>query len=240
MNGIFITGTDTGIGKTFVTAYLTGILQRSGVKAVPYKPIQSGGRRENGELIAEDIEIYQQAAQLPYRQEELCTYCLEPPVSPHLAARISGVEIEKDRMIHHYHKLQKENEVVIVEGAGGLAVPLAENEDGVYLTKDFIKELNIPIIIVTHPFLGTINHSILTAEYAMKNGISVLGFVVNKMPRADSLMEQDNLRMLKLLSGVPVIGKIPYLDGQTDFERLFTEESLISLNQIVKKQRHNQ
>jgi dethiobiotin synthetase len=237
MNGVFVTGTDTGIGKTFVTAYLLGILQRSGIKAVPYKPVQSGGRREAGILVAEDIEEYRLAANLPYQQDELCTYCLEEPVSPHLAAKISGVKIDKNRLVNQYLKLQKENDLVIVEGAGGLAVPLAENEDEFYLTKDLIRELNIPVLIVTHPSLGTINHSLLTAEYAKKNDITILGFIINNVSEEESLMEQDNVRMIENLSGVPVIGKIPYSKGK--FESLLNRESLISLEQIVKKQRQN-
>lgn len=237
MSGIFVTGTDTGIGKTFVTAYLLGILQRSGIKAVPYKPVQSGGRLEKGILVAEDIEEYRLAANLPYQQDELCTYCLEDPVSPHLAAKISGVKIDKNRLVNQYIKLQKENDLVIVEGAGGLAVPLAENEDEIYLTKDLIKELDIPVLIVTHPSLGTINHSLLTAEYAKKNGIAILGFIINNVSEEESLMEQDNVRMIEILSGVPVIGKIPYSKGK--FESLLNRESLISLEQIVKKQRQN-
>jgi dethiobiotin synthetase len=237
MNGVFVTGTDTGIGKTFVTAYLLGILQRSGIKAVPYKPVQSGGRREAGILVAEDIEEYRLAANLPYQQDELCTYCLEEPVSPHLAAKISGVKIDKNRLVNQYLKLQKENDLVIVEGAGGLAVPLAENEDEIYLTKDLIRELNIPVLIVTHPSLGTINHSLLTAEYAKKNDITILGFIINNVSEEESLMEQDNVRMIENLSGVPVIGKIPYSKGK--FESLLNRESLISLEQIVKKQRQN-
>jgi dethiobiotin synthetase len=237
MSGIFVTGTDTGIGKTFVTAYLLGILQRSGIKAVPYKPVQSGGRLEEGILVAEDIEEYRLAANLPYQQDELCTYCLEDPVSPHLAAKISGVKIDKNRLVNQYIKLQKENDLVIVEGAGGLAVPLAENEDEIYLTKDLIKELDIPVLIVTHSSLGTINHSLLTAEYAKKNGIAILGFIINNVSEEESLMEQDNVRMIEILSGVPVIGKIPYSKGK--FESLLNRESLISLEQIVKKQRQN-
>lgn len=238
MSGIFITGTDTGIGKTFVTAYLIGMLQRSGIKAVPYKPIQSGGRLEGGCLVSEDIEEYRQAANLPYQQDDLCTYCLEEPLSPHLAAQISGTKIDKDRLVNQYLKLQKENDIVIVEGAGGLAVPLAENEDGIYLTKDLIKELNIPVLIVTHPALGTINHSLLTAEYAKKNGIAVLGFIINNMSQEESLMEQDNVRMIEILSGVPVIGKIPYSKGK--YESLLNSEPLIPIDQILKKQRQNQ
>ena len=237
MSGIFVTGTDTGIGKTFVTAYLLGILQRSGIKAVPYKPVQSGGRLEEGILVAEDIEEYRLAANLTYQQGELCTYCLEDPVSPHLAAKISGVKIDKNRLVNQYIKLQKENDLVIVEGAGGLAVPLAENEDEIYLTKDLINELDIPVLIVTHPSLGTINHSLLTAEYAKKNGIAILGFIINNVSEEESLMEQDNVRMIEILSGVPVIGKIPYSKGK--FESLLNRESLISLEQIVKKQRQN-
>lgn len=116
-------------------------------------------------------------------------------------------------------------------------MPLAENEDGIYLTKDLIKELNIPVLIVTHPSLGTINHSLLPAEYAKKNGIAVLGFIINNMSQEESLMEQDNVRMIEILSGVPVIGKIPYSKGK--YESLLNNEPLIPLNQILKKQRQN-
>jgi dethiobiotin synthetase len=235
MSGLFVTGTDTGVGKTAVTAYLTALLRKSGITAVPFKPVQSGGRNENGRLIAEDIEEYMRASEIGYKQEELCLYCLEEAVSPHLAAKLSRINIEKEKLMERYRELESENKIVLVEGAGGLAVPISEIEEDLFLTKDLILELSIPAVIVTTPFLGTINHSVLTAEYADRHGIEVAGFIVNKVSSEEVLMEQDNMRMIERISGLPVIGRIPAMTS-VDYEEMLDGEPLIDLNYILKKE----
>ncbi|MGC4376178.1 dethiobiotin synthase [Fictibacillus sp. Mic-4] len=237
-NALFITGVDTGVGKTVVTAYLTALIQKEGMKAVPFKPIQSGGIEHAGKLIAEDVQFYKQLAALPYSQEELCTYCLKDAVSPHLAANRSKIEIDRKRIIEQFHQLQKENDFVFVEGAGGLVVPLAEDRKGVYMTADLICDLRLPLLIVTHPELGTINHTLLTIAYAKSKGIPIVGLIFNQMPEEPGFMQEDNINMIQKLSGVPVIGCIPSIAAPLIPEmqkKLASKEPLINRDIFFKR-----
>ncbi|MFM1655312.1 dethiobiotin synthase [Brevibacillus sp. B_LB10_24] len=207
--GVFITGTGTGVGKTLVTAYLAALFRRAGIDAVPYKPIQSGSIRRGEELVAEDVAFYRDVARLPYDQGDLCTYCLEAAVSPHLAAQQAGQTIEPQRIAEQYRRLKAKHQLVLVEGAGGLAVPLAAKPSFVYMTMHLIHLLQVPIILVTQPGLGTINHTLLTVSYARTHHIPVAGLIVNGMPAKPTCMETDNVKMIEKLTQVPVLGILP-------------------------------
>ncbi len=206
---MFVTGTGTGVGKTVATGFLTALLQKSGISAVPYKPIQSGAVWQNNRLVAEDVQFYQAVAELSYEQQELCTYCLEAAASPHLAAQQAGTTIDPAIIEEQLHRLSRENRLVLVEGAGGLAVPLAEHSDGTYTTKDLLLQLRLPIVIVAEPSLGTINHTVLTVSYAHAHNIPIVGILVNRMPEQPTDLEKDNLRMIGKLTDVPILGVIP-------------------------------
>ncbi|WP_019120222.1 dethiobiotin synthase [Brevibacillus massiliensis] len=207
--GAFITGTGTGVGKTLVTAYLTALFRRAGIDAVPYKPIQSGGIRRGEELIAEDVAFYRDVAELPYEQADLCTYCLEAAVSPHLAAQQAPQTIEPQRIAEQYRRLKAKHQLVLVEGAGGLAVPLAAKLSFVYMTMHLIQLLRVPIILFTQPGLGTINHTLLTVSYARSHHLPIAGLIVNGMPAKPSSMETNNVQMIEKLSQAPVLGILP-------------------------------
>lgn len=209
--GIFITGTDTGVGKTIITAILAALLREEKIDAIPYKPIQSGALKTSAGLIAEDVEIYRSLLGLTENQEKYCSYALEAPLSPHLAAKKAGVSVSYTNIKNHFHTLTSTHELVIAEGAGGLGVPLIEENNRVISTIDFIKELNLPLIIVTHPKLGTINHTLLTVSYAQSQGIPILGLVMNQWPTNPSDMERDNMRMIEKLCSIPFIGTVPCL-----------------------------
>ncbi|WP_027417890.1 dethiobiotin synthase [Aneurinibacillus terranovensis] len=205
---LFITGTGTGVGKTSVTAYLNALLQSQGIKSVPYKPVQSGCIRQQGKLIAEDVEFYRSVSLLQHTDEDMCSYRFEPAVSPHLAARSANSKIDPCVIKQQLEHLQKNNDFVIVEGAGGIAVPLADG-DKKYMIADLIKELELPLVLVTHPGLGTINHTLLSVAYAKQLGIPLLGLVVNSMPDVPNAMEEDNVHMITHLTGLPLLGTLP-------------------------------
>lgn len=211
-HSFFITGTDTGIGKTFVTSYLTASLRKKGVQAVPYKPIQSGGIVKDGQLRSEDVAFYKMLSALPYSEEQLCTYCFNDPVSPHLAMKRSDDTIHIPTIINQLKQLQAENEVVFVEGAGGLAVPLIDEEKKTYMMTDFIKDLQLPLLIVTQPNLGSINHTLMTISYAQSEHIPIAGMIVNQMPKSPNTMQRDNVDMIEKLSGIPIVAMIPPIE----------------------------
>jgi dethiobiotin synthetase len=184
-------------------AYLT----KKGIQAAAYKPVQSGAEIIHDELHAPDVEFYKMA------NPEIAastTYLLKKPCSPHLAAREEEIEIEINKIIEDYHRLSREHEFVLIEGAGGVFVPL--RDDG-YSMLDLMKELSAPAVIVARTGVGTINHTVLTAEKLKQEGIHVIGIIMNQITKEDTKVEQDNIRMIELMTKLPVLGMIPYLEN---------------------------
>lgn len=210
--GLFITATDTGVGKTAVTAGLLAALLQAGVRATAIKPVQSGAVSKNGSLLPPDAAFYCRAAGWPEKEAAaLCCYCLEPPFSPHLAAALSGVNLNRATLLAWCKEKARTSEFVLVEGAGGLAVPIAEN----YLMADLARDLGYPVLVVCRPGLGTINHTLLTVAYARQYGLPVAGLVVNGLPGDEQIgpAEKDNLKILPRLTGLPLLGALPFLVG---------------------------
>jgi dethiobiotin synthetase len=216
--GYFITGTDTGIGKTVATSHLVACLQQKGLDAIPYKPIQSGIVYENNQAIGEDSAFYKKYLPLKEDFSYYNTYTLETPVSPHLASKLENVFIDEKIILDKYRELEKEHDVIFVEGAGGVAVPFKED----FNTIDLIKLLKLPAIIVTTLKLGTLNHTVLTVEYLKSQQIPIKGLIINKVPSILNEMEKDNLAMMEKLTGIDVIGLIPEY-GEID---QFTKNSI--------------
>lgn len=206
--GIFVTGTDTGVGKTVVAGALAAVLKAKGTDVGVMKPVQSGGIRENGRLISEDARFLMAAANVDDDPALVNPYCVEPPLSPNVAARISGVEFDIDVIIRAFQKLTDRHELVIVEGAGGLLVPIRDD----FLIADLILALDLPIIVVARPNLGTINHSLLTLRHARDLGIRPIGTIINAY-REDTagIAEETSPAIIQRLSGVPVLGILPFL-----------------------------
>ncbi|WP_163099861.1 dethiobiotin synthase [Peribacillus alkalitolerans] len=203
--GYFITGTDTNIGKTIATTLLVEFLQQQGFDAIPYKPIQSGTVWKNNRNIGEDVAFYKENLHLTEEPSYYNTYTLHTPVSPHLACKLENQNMDEELILRTYKNLEKKHDVVIVEGAGGVAVPLKDD----FNTINLIKLLNISVIIVTTLRLGTINHTLLTTEYLKSHNINIKGFIINRVPLTLNEMEEDNLFMIKKLTGLDVIGWIP-------------------------------
>ncbi|MGO4887572.1 dethiobiotin synthase [Anaerobacillus sp. MEB173] len=209
MNGFFITGTDTDIGKTLSTTLLTAYFHRQGKNVIPYKPVQSGAVEYDGKLVAPDVQLYQLV--LPSLNEaDGCTYLLKKPSSPHLAAREEQVHIQPESILKHYQKLQRLYEVVLVEGAGGLIVPM--NDTG-YCVIDLIEEMRLPVILIARAGLGTINHTVLSIMALRQRGIPIAGIILNRVQKGDSIIEEDNQKVIEQLTNVPILGVIPYIEN---------------------------
>lgn len=202
---IFITGTGTDIGKTVVTSVLAFAVEQMGKKAIIYKPIQTG-LAEDGRSFAErywyETKMGQKAASL---------YCMEPAVSPHFASRLTNTTIEPAAIQAELVKLTAQYDVVFVEGAGGLAVPLIEREDGFYMTKDFIHDCQLPIVIVSLAGLGAIHHAITTVLYAKHHALPIIGLVVNQLDSQNDI-HVDNVRTLQRLLDTPLLATLPVVD----------------------------
>lgn len=215
IKGLFVTGTDTDVGKTVIAAGLAGVFKQMGLKVGVMKPIQTGAVKKSGKLVSLDIELMIKTSEIVEDINLLNPYCLEPPVAPLVASQITGIRIDIKKIISAYTTLITKYNTVIVEGAGGLLVPILNN----YLMIDLIKDLNLPILIVARPSLGTINHTLLSIREDQSQGIHVLGVVINGLREDNAgICERTNPQIIEEISKVPTLGVIPYstkisLDG---------------------------
>ncbi|URZ88249.1 dethiobiotin synthase [Floricoccus penangensis] len=216
---IFVLGTDTDVGKTFVTGGLTYSLVKNNFDAIPFKPIQSGGLFDvyKEKFIAPDIKFIEEICPFNDKQKEAVknVYCLDNEVSPHLAARLENVEVSTNEIINHYKRLLENHDYVIVEGAGGIVVPLIEDQ---YFIYDLIKDLDLDVVIVARAGIGTINHTVLTNEFLKEKNIQARGIIINNYN--GEFYEDDNIQMIENLTGLHVIHKFNQLDE-------FTKENII-------------
>mgnify|MGYP000019254474 FL=1 len=210
MSAYFITGTDTEIGKTFVTCTLLHAARARGLKAVGMKPVAAGAEMIGGELINEDAARLRAAGSFDPGLALLNPYCLTSPIAPHIAAAEEGVDIEARRILEAFGALIRQADVVLVEGVGGFRVPLAAGYD----TADLACDLGLPVILVVGMRLGCINHALLTAEAIQGRGLRLAGWIANQVDPA-MLRFQENLDALRLRMEAPLLGVVPF---QTDGE----------------------
>lgn len=199
--GIFITGTDTGVGKTVITAALAWTMVKAGKRTVVMKPVQTG----TGLPGLTDIEFVEKVLGSDYILDEVCPYRFPEPLSPLTASMISGKKIDVEKIKRAFLKLKSIHDVVIVEGAGGLLVPIRED----YLMCDLASDLGLSLLIVTRPGLGTLNHTALTVESAKSRGLDILGIVINCFPSVPGEAERTNPAIIMRMAGVPIAGVFP-------------------------------
>ncbi len=206
--GVFVTGTDTGVGKTWVAAGLTAVARQWGLKAAYFKPIQSGCPEKQGRLLPTDAQLAKELAGLPEPLEQLTPVALHLPLAPGVAAARAGVTVDLHRVAAAYEYLAAKYDFLVVEGAGGLYVPLLNTH---FLVLDMIRWLHLPLLVVARPGLGTINHTVLTVKAAQHAGLPVVGVVLNRFPANPSLAESTNPEVIEKLAGVPILGRVPDL-----------------------------
>jgi dethiobiotin synthetase len=207
--GLFITGTDTGVGKTLVGAGLLALFKDRGFDVGVMKPVESGCRLENGRLIPEDATLLKEAAESQDDLDIINPYALKAPLAPALAAEREGIEIRLEKIVKAYEILISRHDIVIVEGAGGFLAPLFED----YFMADLAKEWGLPLLVVTEAKLGAINHTLLTLANARGREMSVLGIVMNHTTTPESLAESLNASALRRWAEAPFLGAIPFLPG---------------------------
>ncbi|WP_445148982.1 dethiobiotin synthase [Baekduia sp. Peel2402] len=208
MRGLFVTGTDTEIGKTVVAAALTAALAADGVAVGAFKPAVTGLDEEPDGDKPHDHELL--AACAGMAPEDVAPYRFGPAVSPHLAAELAGEVIDAATLVAAARAAAGERgeRVLIAEGVGGLLVPLTL--DGV-LVRDLVVALGLPLVVVARPGLGTINHTMLTIEAARGAGIDVRGVVLTPWPQEPTDMQRSNATTIEALSGVGVstLARVP-------------------------------
>ena len=204
-HGYFVTGTDTGVGKTRVACSLLRSFAARGMKAVGMKPVASGVEPHGGALVNGDVGQLIEAGNVIAPREHVNPYCFEPPIAPHIAARRSGVTISLDRIEESCRALAALADVVIVEGVGGFRVPLGADTD----TSELAARLALPLVLVVGLRLGCLNHALLTVESIRARGLMLAGWVANHIDPAMAAAE-DNVRALEERAGAPLLAQIAY------------------------------
>ena len=207
--GIFVTGTDTGVGKTLVASALLRSFALSGLRAVGMKPVASGCRAEAPDHANEDVAALVAASNVSARLEDVNPYCFEAPIAPHLAAQQSGNAISLTRIRDCYSSLAGLADRVVVEGAGGMLVPLGPGQD----FGDVVRLLELSVVLVVGMRLGCLNHALLTAEAIRHRDLPFAGWVGNCIdPAMPSL--QENLQTLRQRLPAPLIAVVPFAADQ--------------------------
>lgn len=206
--GYFITGTDTGIGKTVVTLGLMRWLQDRGRRVAAMKPVASGCERTPQGLRNEDALQLQQQASMPLNYDVVNPYAFEPPIAPHIAASQAGVRIELDTIRQGVRQLAEHADLVCVEGVGGWLVPLNGEES----VADLAVSLGLGVVLVVGMRLGCLNHALLTAQAIQAGGASLAGWVANCLPPVPDYLD-ENISTLKSMISAPFLGVMPVLSA---------------------------
>jgi dethiobiotin synthetase len=207
MSGLFITGTDTGVGKTEIATGLLAAFKAAGISAVGMKPVASGCAPGEAGLRSEDALKLAAAAGVDAPYAEINPYALAEPIAPHIAAGLAGMDIELGKIRSAYAALARRAERVIVEGVGGWRVPLGP----ALSLSDLPGALGIPVVLVVGLRLGCLNHSLLTAESIRAHGVRLAGWVANAVD-PDMRARDQNIATLAALIDAPTLGVVPRLD----------------------------
>ncbi|MCB1802939.1 MAG: dethiobiotin synthase [Gammaproteobacteria bacterium] len=199
--GLFVTGTDTDCGKTFVAAELIRRIRATGLRVAGFKPVAAGAGLSDGELRNDDALTLMEASGLALPHRAVNPYCLAPPVAPHIAAAEAGVEIRLQPVLDAYRQLLAFSDLVVVEGAGGWAVPLADGFD----MADLALGLDLPVLLVVGLRLGCINHARLSEQAILAGGARLVGWVGSQVDPAMPRLG-ENLDTLGRLLSVPCLG----------------------------------
>lgn len=207
-HALFLAGTGTDVGKTYVAGLILKKLRESGLSAGYYKAAMSGNRRrEDGTLIPGDAVEVRDISGIGQPLAEMCPYVYEHPVSPHLAARIEGDPVELDRVLEGFRAVCRSYDYVTMEGSGGILCPLRLDEETLLLPQ-VIQACSLGCLLVADAELGSINRVVLTAFYLKQQGIPLKGILFNRFLAGDP-MQEDNVRVCRQLTGAKVIACIP-------------------------------
>jgi dethiobiotin synthetase len=198
LRGLFVTATDTGVGKTIVASAIAATLADRNERASVFKPAVTGLADVDAPL--PDHELLLASARSYQSADDVAPYRFDAPVSPHLAAELAGVPVQPGRLLNAARRAAAGTDALIVEGVGGLMVPLSAG----YLVRDFAVDLGLPLLIVARPGLGTINHSLLSLEAARAANLDVAGVVLTPWPEEPGDVERSNLETISRLGRIPV------------------------------------
>jgi dethiobiotin synthetase len=210
--GLFVTGTDTGVGKTLVAAGLLRLASRDGRVPIPFKPVETGCDPEPA-----DARRLWRAARPPIPATDVCLHALPLPAAPALAAQAAGLRLDLGQMVERAQALADRGDFLLVEGAGGLLVPYA----GAETTADLAARLGLPLLVVGRMALGTINHVALTLAEAARRGLAIAGCLLNRTEPVAGPHEPGNVDLIAAVTGSRPLGVVPHLgDARDDDDRV--------------------
>lgn len=198
--GLFVTGSDTGVGKTVITGAIAAAMKAHGLDVGVMKPVASGAKEREGKLVSDDVVYLKKIIDSTDDDELVNPVCLKPPIAPTIASLKSGVPIDIDRVWRAYEELLNRHDFVVVEGVGGLMVPVNDT----LFVADMVHRMDLPLVIVSRDYLGTINHTLLTVEYARSRNFRIKGIIMNM------IKDNDCVREIEKYSSVPILGAIPF------------------------------
>jgi len=205
-HGVFVTGTDTGVGKTLVACALILAVAATGRRVVGMKPVAAGAQADaQGMLVNDDVVRIMAASNVAAPRTNVNPYCFAPATAPHLAARASGVEIVLEEILAAYRKLAALAEFVVVEGVGGFCVPLNARED----SADLARHLGLPVLLVVGMRLGCLNHTLLTAQAIRAQGLRLAGWIANRIDPSMAVAEENVTALAERLAA-PLLGEIEF------------------------------
>jgi dethiobiotin synthetase len=228
MQGYFITGTDTNVGKTVVTACLAKLLKNRGENVGVMKPIETGVDPECSSSANSDAKFLIEVTGVQDALEDVCPYRFKTPASPYQAARVEGKELYPEKILAKFRALQSKHSMMLVEGIGGLLVPITRR----YNVTDLALQMNLPLIIVSRIQVGILNHTLLTINAARQHGLEVAGVILNPIHegKLDTIQEEQG-SLIEELSDTPILGTCPYIHD-------VSSERIIQNLAVLQKQFH--
>jgi dethiobiotin synthetase len=207
MNGFFITGTDTGVGKTVVTACLATLFKSQDVGVM--KPIETGVDPKCSSAANSDAKFLMEVSGSTDAEEEVCPHRLKTPASPYQSSQIAGTPIQPATILEKFKILQSRHNMMLVEGIGGLLVPITAR----YNVADLALEMGLPLIIVSRIRVGTLNHTLLTINAARQYGLKIKGIILNRQEAGDlDEVEKQQGKLIEELSDTPILGTCPNIE----------------------------
>lgn len=226
--GLFITGTDTGIGKTFVGGGIAGVLRKRGKDVGVFKPMLSGVSRQDP---MSDTNLLKNISGDHNTLEQITPFQFDEPLAPYIAAKRTGQSISLDAVMDEWEMIKDTHEYFIVEGAGGLGVPFGED----YVAADIAREIGFPLLIVARTGLGTVNHVWLTVQVAKNMGLHIAGIILNNInEKNQGIAEQTNPGLIEEVTNIPVLAVLPIFSS-THHEYIIEKmDEFISINKLLK------
>jgi len=216
MNGIFVTGTDTGVGKTFISCAIAKGLRKKGIDTGVMKPIETGCKKRNNSLVPADGISLKKSAGVDDPLDLIVPYRFSAPLAPFIAAELENKRINILKIKNSYIKITKRHDFIIIEGAGGVLVPITKS----YTYLNLIKDICIPVVIVAANKLGVINHLMLTVHSLKQNRITPYCVILNNIEHKKNIAQRTNLYALKnLLKNIPILD-VPFNPGEKLQEKI--------------------